>query len=96
MPVVFIGAGVVTSVPEKGKDGEKDHGMVSPFGRHTVEVTQLQTAIVHGKYIGFKKLKSKLAQGGASSPGGLAAYVGRKKYGREKFQRAAAAGRTMR
>lgn len=47
-------------------------------------------------YIGFGALKSKLAKKGAKSPGGLAAFIGRKKYGVKKFQAAAAAGRTLR
>lgn len=39
----------------------------------------------------FKALKSKLAAKGASNPGALAAYIGRKKYGKSKF--AALAGK---
>lgn len=42
--------------------------------------------------IGFSKLTKKLAAKGATSPTGLAAYIGRKKYGKKKFQRAAAKG----
>ena len=41
----------------------------------------------------FKALKSKLASRGATNPGGLAAYIGRKKYGKSRFQKLAAAGR---
>jgi hypothetical protein len=41
------------------------------------------------KYLGFNKLKSKLKAQGASNPGGLAAYIGRKKYGAKKFNKAA-------
>ena len=33
----------------------------------------------------FKKLESKLASKGATNPGALAAYIGRKKYGAKKF-----------
>jgi len=33
----------------------------------------------------FKKLKGKLASKGAKNPGALAAYIGRKKYGKKKF-----------
>lgn len=33
----------------------------------------------------FAQLKGKLADKGASDPGALAAYIGRKKYGNKKF-----------
>ena len=35
----------------------------------------------------FKKLKKSLASKGAKDPGALAAYIGRKKYGKKKFQK---------
>jgi len=41
----------------------------------------------------FKALSSKLKKQGVKNPGGLAASIGRKKYGKEKFQKMAAAGR---
>jgi hypothetical protein len=41
----------------------------------------------------FKKLKGQLAKKGASNPGALAAYIGRKKYGKKKFQSLSAKGR---
>lgn len=41
----------------------------------------------------FAALKKKLAAKGASDPAGLAASIGRKKYGRAAFQRMSAAGR---
>ncbi len=44
-------------------------------------------------YIGFNKLKGQLS--GATNPGALAAYIGRKKYGKAKFQKAAAKGKKM-
>lgn len=33
----------------------------------------------------FAALKSKLGAEGASNPGGLAAYIGRKRYGAKRF-----------
>jgi len=33
----------------------------------------------------FKELEGKLAQKGARNPAALAAYIGRKKYGKKKF-----------
>lgn len=41
----------------------------------------------------FEALKAKLAAQGASSPGGLAAYIGRKKYGKKKFAKLSAGGK---
>jgi hypothetical protein len=42
----------------------------------------------------FAKLKGQLADKGASNPGALAAYIGRKKLGKAKFQALAAKGRS--
>ena len=44
----------------------------------------------------FNKLAAKLKKKGAKSPRGLAAYIGRKKYGKAKFQKMAAKGRKKR
>jgi hypothetical protein len=41
----------------------------------------------------FAALKRKLARRGVRNPAALAAYIGRKKYGKRRFQRLAAAGR---
>jgi hypothetical protein len=41
----------------------------------------------------FKALKKKLAAKGAINPAALAAWIGRKKYGEERFQKLAAKGR---
>ena len=46
-------------------------------------------------YVGFNKLKEKVAEGGARNPGAVAAAIGRKKYGKKKFQKAAASGKSM-
>lgn len=40
----------------------------------------------------FEKLKKKLAKKGIKNPGGLAAKIGRQKYGKKKFQKMAAQG----
>lgn len=47
-------------------------------------------------YVGFAKLKGQLAAKGATSPGGLAAYIGKKKYGGTAFKKAAASHQKMR
>ena len=41
----------------------------------------------------FAKLKAKFAARGVKSPGGLAAAIGRKKYGKKKFQKLAVGGK---
>lgn len=41
----------------------------------------------------FEKLTHSLAASGASNPKALAAWIGRKKLGKKKFQAKAAAGR---
>lgn len=42
----------------------------------------------------FAALKEKIsARGGARNPGAVAAAIGRKKYGKARFQKLAAAGR---
>lgn len=47
-------------------------------------------------YVGFDKLKSKLAgEKGVTNPGALAASIGRKKYGAKAFNHAAATGESM-
>ena len=46
-------------------------------------------------YVGFDALKAKVGAGGAKNPGAVAAAIGRKKYGKGKFQKAAAKGTKM-
>lgn len=44
----------------------------------------------------FKKLTGQLRKKGAENPKALAAYIGRKKYGKERFQELAAKGKKRR
>lgn len=49
-----------------------------------------------GTYVGFNKLKGQIAKrGGVRDPGAVAAAIGRRKYGKARFQRAAARGRKL-
>ena len=41
----------------------------------------------------FAQLKTKLAKKGAKSPGALAAFIGRKKYGAKKMAKLSAKGK---
>jgi len=45
--------------------------------------------------MGFEKLTKSLAGKGAENPKALAAWIGRKKYGKEKFQKMATKGRGL-
>lgn len=44
-------------------------------------------------YMGFKKLEKALGKKGAENPAALAAWIGRKKYGKKAFAKASARGR---
>ena len=48
---------------------------------------------VDEKYMGFKAVEKAVAAKGARNPAAVAAAIGRKKYGKEKFQAMAAAGK---
>lgn len=48
---------------------------------------------IQNPYLGFKKLAQRLEERGADDPRALAAWIGRRKYGKAAFQRMAAAGR---
>ena len=46
-------------------------------------------------YQGFKAVEKSVAASGARNPGAVAAAIGRKTYGKKKFQEAAAKGKKM-
>lgn len=47
-------------------------------------------------YEGFKKVEASVAkEPGVRNPGAVAASIGRKKYGKAKFQKVASAGRKL-
>lgn len=62
-------------------------------------MTDIYLATFAGKKPGsganFAKLKSKLAARGAKNPGALAAYIGRKKYGKKRFGKLSAMGHSI-
>ncbi len=51
--------------------------------------------VLSEKYMGFDKVVASAKKGGARDPEAVAASIGRKKYGEEKFQKAAAAGKKL-
>jgi hypothetical protein len=65
------------------------------FDSDEISLSEEEVASFVEKYEGFKKLSGELAAKGAKNPAGLAAWIGRKKYGKEKFQAAAAADKKM-
>jgi len=60
-----------------------------------LEFTVAELDAIAEAYMGFTKTTKALAAKGAKNPEALAAYIGRKKYGKEKFQAAAAAGKKL-
>ena len=60
-----------------------------------LEFTQDELNEIAEAYMGFNKTKNALASKGAKNPEALAAWIGRKKYGKEKFQHAAATGKKL-
>ena len=65
------------------------------FDDDEIEFHQEELDLYQEKYEGFKKLSGELAARGAKNPGGLAAWIGRRKYGEKKFQAAAAKHQKM-
>ena len=87
--------------PQLAGDGEGDKVVVVLSGKvikvlsDEVAVIFDSASVVHGKMpkLGsgerFKRLSAELEGKGAENPGALAAYIGRKKYGKAKFQKLA-------
>lgn len=79
---------VLESLHEKRKQSEKIE--------KDTDVIDLAIELLEKGYVGFEKLKGKLSgKKGVYNPGGLAAAIGRSKYGKKKFQSAAAKGKKM-
>ena len=79
----------LTPVKETAKDPVYEN--VEARGSITEAVKSLEE-----KYQGFKKTVAAIKKGGsAEDPEAVAAAIGRKKYGKKKFQKAAAAGKKL-
>ena len=79
-----------TPAAEEAKT-EPTYETVEPRGSIMEAVKSLEE-----KYQGFKKTVAAIAKGGsAEDPEAVAAAIGRKKYGKAKFQKAAAAGKKL-
>jgi|694.fasta_scaffold00037_85 hypothetical protein len=70
---------------------------VAKYDKQDAKVYEEAEEELDEKYLGFKKLKASIAaKGDVRDPGAVAAAIGRKKYGKEKFQAAAAKGKKLR
>lgn len=65
---------------------------VEPKGNETSLAYEEVGPLIDLSYEGFAKLSSQLKSKGATNPGALAAWIGRRKYGKKKFGKAAASG----
>jgi hypothetical protein len=82
------------------KDGDKKEPMKKAAHEKNKGAVAEAVAVVEQqlseKYMGFKKTVAAVKKGGsAENPEAVAAAIGRKKYGKEKFQKAAAAGKKL-
>lgn len=86
--------------PEKDELTAKDFEMLRK-GKKVEKTIDTEKEMKEGienvdeKYIGHKKLTGILAAKGAKNPEGLASWIGRKKYGKDAYQKAAAKGQKM-
>jgi transcription antitermination factor NusG len=96
-----------TPAPKKAPE-KKNPDPFSYTGMKTVEsfeeamdalasgkLTLEQIEAIEEKYMGFKKLEKSLESKGAKNPAAVAAVIGRHKYGKAKFQKAAATGHKL-
>ena len=79
----------------RGKKKSKEDADMCEDTDLDLEFTEDELDAIAEAYMGFEKTTRALAARGAKNPQALAAWIGRKKYGKEKFQRAAAAGRKL-
>ena len=84
--------------PEKDELTAKDFEMLrkgKKAEKEDKDDMKESTEQVEEKYVGHKKLTAQLAAKGAKDPAALASWIGRKKYGKAAFQKAAAKGQKM-
>ena len=84
--------------PEKDELTAKDFEMLrkgKKAEKEDKDDMKESTQQVEEKYVGHKKLTAQLAAKGAKDPAALASWIGRKKYGKDAFQKAAAKGQKM-
>jgi hypothetical protein len=77
----------------KGKSMEKRREMAIAAKLGAERGMKEEAEPMAEKYMGFKAVMAAAKKGGARDPAAVAAAIGRKKYGKEKFQAMAAAGK---
>ena len=83
----------MATVKELHKESKKESTAKTGSIAEAVKTVESQ---LNEKYMGFKKTIAAIKKGGsAENPEAVAAAIGRKKYGKEKFQKAAAAGKKL-
>ena len=80
--------------PHPAAPAQKIYESVEAQGSMLEGVSKVEQQLAE-KYMGFKKTAAAVAKSGADNPEALAAWIGRKKYGKKKFQKAAAAGKKL-
>lgn len=81
------------TVKELNKESKKEPMTSKGSIAEAVKTVESQ---LNEKYMGFKKTVAAVKKvGSAENPEAVAAAIGRKKYGKEKFQKAAAAGKKL-
>jgi len=81
--------------PVKTLHNESKQASTTFKGAIAEAVKQVEEALTE-KYMGFKKTVAAIKKGGsADDPEAVAASIGRKKYGKAKFQKAAASGKKL-
>lgn len=81
------------TIVESKAPGFKEYEQVAAKGSVLEGVSKVEQTLAE-KYMGFKKLEKSFGSD-IENPAALAANIGRKKYGKAKFQKAAAAGKKM-
>lgn len=77
-------------------NGDEDYKGKTKPAKYKKQKDSVYEETLEEKYVGFQKLKAKIAaKGGVKNPAAVAAAIGRKKYGKKKFQKAAAEDHKM-
>ena len=90
--------GIFKGLNNNAKSEQLNESVKQPTVYETVEPKgSIMEAVksLEEKYMGFKAVEKAAKKGGAENPAAVAASIGRKKYGKKAFQKAAAAGKKM-
>jgi hypothetical protein len=81
---------------KKDDDGDKDDKGKKGDTTVTCKISKEEIDNMFAeKHEGFKKVEASARASGAKNPGAVAAAIGMKKYGKDKFEKAAHAGRKL-